>query len=265
MTGRTHKLSGKVIASLLFIALNFEPLLTTLKLFLVQNDFTVLKVMNFKTEWQTILTAFAMLLMLRMTSKVTSPLPDLDQQPQSIPYKDSLLAKVLNKVLLALNQHHRSHATHTISITIVQCAVLAILSLSFFSKTSLITVLLLGYTCGISSHILADMFNGTGVYLFFLSKRKVAFVPKKVNSLKLIIISLFMSLLGVAILIVPEILFWRGFGIILILIACSVFGVAVCCKGMTFTTGGQWENIFYKVVNVLDVAATTLACIICFI
>lgn len=265
MTGRTHKLSGKVIASLAFISLNFETLLVTLKSGLLQSNLTVLKITNFKTEWKTVLTALAMLLMLRTFSKVTSVLPDLDQQSQAIPYKDNLIARFVNKILLALNQHHRSHATHTISTTVVISVILAILSLSYFSKTSLVTVVTLGYACGIVSHILADMFNGTGVYPFLFSKKKVAFVPRKVNSFKLIIISLSMLLVSIITLILPQLIAWRGVGIVVILIACSLFGVAVCCRGMTFKTGGQWENIFYKVVNVLDVAATTLACMICFI
>lgn len=265
MTGRTHKLSGKVIASLAFISLNFEPLVNILRTGLAEDSLSVLKIVNVKTEWKAILTSLALLIMLRTFSKITSVLPDLDQQSQSIPYKDNILARLINKILLTLHQHHRSHLTHTITLTLIVSTALVLLSLCYFPVTSLISVIAIGYVCGITSHILADMFNGTGVYLFLFSKKKVAFVPRKVNSFKLIIASLATVLVSVILLILPQLADYRGVGIVLILIACSLFGVAACCKGMTFTTGGQWENIFYKVVNVLDVAATTLACIICFI
>ena len=264
MTGPTHKLSGKVVGSVAFVALNFDPLLDTVYSYMSDGTLGAVKVFDIKNTWRAIISALAVLIILRTFSKVTSVLNDLDQQPQSIPYKESIVARLFNRLLLALGQHHRSRLTHTIDIGLLWSVGLLVGGLQFFDWQSPVMLLIIGYVCGFSSHIIADMFNGTGVYLTIFSKKHVAFVPKKVNSLKLTLVGLLLLAVGVAGVAIPAIS-CAGMSIVLIIIACSLFGTAICCKGMTFTTGGKWEDIFYKVVNVVDVAVTTLACIICFL
>ena len=264
MTGRTHKLGGKVAGSVAFVAINFNSLYSTLSNGINKESLSVLKAWNIKDTWQSILSAFAILMILRAFSKITSVLSDLDQQSNAIPYKDSLLALLLNKILLALGQHHRSRLTHTLLISLVVSAALIIGGLQFFTWDSPLMLVVMRYVCGIMSHKIEDMFNGTGIYLLPFSKKTVAFVPKKVHSGRLVIISLILAAAGVGCMFVPNIPV-HILGVILIIIACSLLGMAICCRGMTFTTGGDWENIFYKVVDVLDIVVTTIAILVCFI
>lgn len=266
MTGRTHKLSGKLMASLMFVGLSSEKLITGIS-YLMGHDFSEITAkITTGTYWLDVFESIAILVLLRIIAKAASVIPDYDQKADSMPNKDSLLAKFFNKLLGILGAHHRSRHTHSIDLSLIFCAGIVFVSAYFTGSTSVTTVLAGGIACGILSHIVADMFNGTGVHITFLSKKMVSFVPKRVNTPLLLLLGVTMMGVGTFVVLATH---YSLAGLILCsissLLGAIFVGFAICCRGMRFNTGGQWEDIFYKVTNVIDVITTTVAFLICFI
>lgn len=279
MTGRTHKLSGELLGSITFVGLSLNHLYNQYEtafmaiehsiyasILDVQIDkANVFSTLLTQTYWSKVINSIVFLILLRMIAKFTSVFPDFDQTADTMPYKESLLAKLFNRTLHLLGAHHRSRHTHSIDLTLLLCSILLLVSIKITSIASIATLFVIGLTCGLVSHIIADMFNSTGVWPVFWARRKIAFVPKKVNSLLL-------GTLGLAVMIISAITAVIlaspiAFGVC---IACGLGGgtlvvIAICCNGMTFTTGGQWEEMFYKAINIVDKIVTCIAFITCFI
>lgn len=265
MTGETHRLCGKTAASAVFIGLNAEPFIELYKTGFDLESLKAIKVLHITDTWTTIVTSLAILLTLRIFARMTSVLNDLDQQPGAIPYKGNKLAKICNSILQILGQHHRSHATHTIFIQIAVSALLIFVGLKFFERTSIVVLVIFGFICGTASHIIADMFNGVGVYILPICKKKAALVPKKINSAALKVIGTFLVVLSIVGYLTSYIDVELYALVIISLVGLFLIYIGIKFKNMRFNTGNQWENIFFKLTNILDNVLTTLAWLICFI
>lgn len=265
MTGETHRLCGKMVASASFIGLNVGPVIDLYKSGFEAQSLLETKAWHITETWPVIATALISLLTLRMFARMTSVLNDLDQQPKAIPYKGNWLARMLNKLLQKTGQHHRSHATHTVFTQIAISVLLAYTSIKFFGNNSVVTIAAFGFICGTASHIFADMFNGVGVYLLPIYKKKVAFVPRKVNHVLLKAISSLLISISIGCYAVPMIIIPTYILIIVLLIGLFLFYFGIKYKNMVFNTGNQWEEIFFKLIGLLDRFLTALACLICFI
>ena len=105
----------------------------------------------------------------------------------------------------------------------------------------------------------ADMLTLDGVRLFaFTKKSKVAFVPKRANMLKNLLISVTLILLSWSayMLPIPE---SKTVATILLVAGLTVLGVALKIKNMKFNTGGIWEETVYRVTIVFNAVFTALA------
>lgn len=112
---------------------------------------------------------------------------DYDQNWNSISEKTTL-SRIVNTIVVKTGGTHRSKQTHSIDLCLAKYAFMLYLVaqggrvgvLSDF-EMSLIRVMLFGAFSGEFSHLLADMFNGDGVWPSIFSKKKIAFVPKKIG------------------------------------------------------------------------------------
>ena len=276
MTGRTHKLCGKLCGSMTFVGLSmnqiynhYEKLVIDISKASNADGFIglelILDKLSTSTYWLTAINCIIMLVLIRIIAQFTSVFPDFDQNADTIPYKEAIPARIINKTLKLFKAHHRSRQTHSIDLTLIFGFAILFGAIQFTGTNSVTTIFAIGLTCGLVSHIISDMFNSTGVYPVFWAPKKIAFVPKKVNSLLLSSVGLliiFMSSGGAVI--------FKTTLALAICIASSLIGgtlivIAICCRGMTFTTGGQWEEMFYKAIHIADCVVTIIACLACFI
>lgn len=125
-----------------------------------------------------------------MTSKHGALFPDLDHNWENV-HSKTVPNKIINMLIHITGGKHRSWQTHSIDI----CAYFTIFSyilpnmwynlgkISEVNKEVAI-IILLGFSSGWISHLYSDMLTSAGVRLFFFSKFKIKFVPKRIGKLK---------------------------------------------------------------------------------
>ena len=123
-------------------------------------------------------------------SKVGALFPDVDHNWQNVKEKTAV-NWVINKIIHITGGKHRSWQTHSIDITAGFCFLSAFLPEYLLTQGSInvvdkeiLSVVMVGFSLGWVSHILADMLNGTGVRLVCWNKKHVAFVPKQMLGMK---------------------------------------------------------------------------------
>lgn len=126
---------------------------------------------------------FIQLLVMYPFASFGSIFSDLDHGPDSIPSKDPL-AMGINKILRLTGAKHRSWQTHSLLFTGGCCALmfglLTLFSLlysnQYLMEIAILRLVLLGFICGIGSHLLLDAFTTAGIFIF--PGLKLRFVPK---------------------------------------------------------------------------------------
>lgn len=118
-------------------------------------------------------------------AKVGAKFPDWDHEWEFIGDK-SAVSRVVNILIHITGGKHRSRHTHSIDITLIAtiaCIIVPnkMLEAGLISAVNKEVMYILGmsFMSGWVSHLIADMLNGVGVYLFCWGKWKVAFVPRK--------------------------------------------------------------------------------------
>lgn len=277
MTGHTHKLCGKFLASVAFVGISVDTVLDKFNSVAqsIESSFddtlfgssakSALQPYFTAEHIEAIVRSIVALMMLRIVAKAASVVPDYDQKAEGMPDKHNTTAKLINFLLTITGAHHRSRHTHSLDLTLIFSAVIVYFSIRCTGVNSVITLFAIGVASGLMSHIVADMFNNTGVWPTFWSRKKVAFVPKQVNSLLLGTLGLGLMIASgwVAFFIATDVMF--GVCIIFCLMGGMLLVIAICCKGMKFNTGNQWEDIFYKAILFVDNIVTFIALLICFV
>lgn len=124
---------------------------------------------------------FVQLLMMYPFASFGSIFPDLDHGPDSIPSKDPV-AYGINKFLRLTGAKHRSWQTHSLLVTGGFCLLLFSLLylLNTFMSGSIevacLTLALIGFVCGLFSHLILDAFSTAGIHIW--PGFKLRFVPK---------------------------------------------------------------------------------------
>lgn len=130
------------------------------------------------------------LIMTIQFSKVGALFPDVDHQWKNVKEKTAI-NWVINKVIQLTGGNHRSWQTHSIDIVVAFCAVSIWLPGYLVAKEyignvdkEILSSMMVGFSLGWVSHIVADMLNGVGVRLFCWNKKHVALVPHSLFGLK---------------------------------------------------------------------------------
>lgn len=125
---------------------------------------------------------FVQLLMMYPFASFGSIFPDLDHGPDTLPSKDPI-AIGINRVLRLTGAKHRSWQTHSLLVTggfcLLMFSLLYLLN-SFYAGTievACLTLALIGFVCGLFSHLLLDAFSTAGIHIW--PGFKLRFVPKK--------------------------------------------------------------------------------------
>lgn len=115
---------------------------------------------------------------------------DYDQNWNVVSEKTTL-SRIINKIVVITGGTHRSKQTHALDLVLCRYALSFYLVtvagqtgvLSLF-EVNLVRVMLFGAFSGELSHLIADMFNGDGIWLSIFSKKKTAIVPKKIGKFR---------------------------------------------------------------------------------
>lgn len=178
--------------------------------------------------------------------------PDVDHIWRNVKEK-TIINRVLNTIIHLTGGVHRSWQTHSWDIwllSLIGSTYLSILFLSDLDRTIMI-IIIIGFWSGWFSHLFSDMLSSGGVrILCWLKKSTVSLVPKQVNLVKNIIASLFIIGISVISFIV------RLYDVISISI--MILGVVYLCfsiriKNMKFNTGGEWEELVYKMIYMINI------------
>lgn len=178
--------------------------------------------------------------------------PDVDHIWRNVKEK-TIINRVLNTIIHLTGGVHRSWQTHSWDIwllSLIGSTYLSILFLSDLDRTIMI-IIIIGFWSGWFSHLFSDMLSSGGVrILCWLKKSTVSLVPKQANLVKNIIASLFIIGISVISFIV------RLYDVISISI--MILGVVYLCfsiriKNMKFNTGGEWEELVYKMIYMINI------------
>lgn len=158
MLGRTHRAGGTFAMLLTFTIMKHKGLLLP-----EVNDLVQLGIMYPICSWASIA-------------------PDLDHGADSIPDKDPV-SILINKLLKLSGAKHRSWQTHSLLVTGGFLFILYML-INMYSKYSggqsidwmILRLLLIGFSVGVLSHLILDMFSTAGVHIW--PGFKMRFVPK---------------------------------------------------------------------------------------
>ncbi|MBR1455096.1 MAG: metal-dependent hydrolase [Lachnospiraceae bacterium] len=133
---------------------------------------------------------YLMLVIMLMASKYGALFPDIDHSWQNVKEK-TVPNWILNKLIHLTGGKHRSWQTHSIDIVVIFTVLSYIIPHKLYDNKiidyinlELILIVLIGFCSGWISHIFADMWTSAGVRLFCFSKKKLAFVPKRIGSLE---------------------------------------------------------------------------------
>lgn len=124
---------------------------------------------------------FVQLLMMYPFASFGCIFSDLDHGPDTIPSKDPV-AIGINKFLRMTGAKHRSWQTHSILVTGGFCFLLFALLYwlnTMYSGTieiACLTLALIGFVCGLASHLILDAFSTAGIHIW--PGFKLRFVPK---------------------------------------------------------------------------------------
>jgi len=199
------------------------------------------------------------LIVMLVCGKQGALFPDVDHIWQNVKEKTTINF-VINKIIHLTGGRHRSWQTHSWDIWLISLIVALQLNARLDESNRTVFILIvLGFWSGWFSHLFADMLTLDGVRLFaFTKKSKVAFVPKRANMLKNLLISVTLILLsGSAYMLpIPE---SKTVATILLVAGLTVLGVALKLKNMKFNTGGIWEETVYRVTIVFNAVFMALA------
>lgn len=127
---------------------------------------------------------------LLMTSKAGALFPDVDHNWENVKEK-TFINKIINIFIHITGGKHRSWQTHSIDIVTIYTVLAYYIPIKLLEKQlisvinkEVLSILLVGFASGWISHIFSDMLTHAGVRLFCFSKRKLAFVPKKIGKLR---------------------------------------------------------------------------------
>ena len=125
-----------------------------------------------------------------LTSKYGALFPDVDHSWKNVKDK-SVPNWIINKIIHLTGGSHRSWQTHSIDIVVIVSLASYYLPSYLYTKglvtvvnREVLSILMLGFSAGWISHIIADMFTSAGVRLLCFLKLKVKFVPKQLFGLR---------------------------------------------------------------------------------
>lgn len=132
---------------------------------------------------------FALIIMLTIGKK-GALFPDVDHDWDNVKEK-TVPNKIINVLIHLTKGHHRSWQTHSLDISIIALISSYVIPLFMYKmgnmsnvNKEIVTLVCIGFTCGWVSHEFSDMMNGVGIRIFFWSKKKIAFVPKKIGKFR---------------------------------------------------------------------------------
>lgn len=164
MTGKTHKVYA-IFMSFIVAMIIYEKGLTEIDYYLA-------------------------LPILIMTAKYGALFPDIDHDWRNV-HDKTVPNFIINKIIHLTGGKHRSWQTHSIDILIVAILISFNLPdiLYHYGKISLVnkevmSILMMGFTSGWTSHIFSDMLTSAGVRGTCFSSTKLKFVPKKIGSFR---------------------------------------------------------------------------------
>lgn len=121
------------------------------------------------------------------TAKYGALFPDLDQGAKD----KSIINLFIYKIIILTGGKHRSRHTHSVDITLLAVMISLNLPNALYEagkitiiNKEVMTLLLVGFTSGWVSHIIADMLTSDGVYFLSFLNKKIALVPKRIFGLR---------------------------------------------------------------------------------
>lgn len=134
---------------------------------------------------------YLILPLMLLVSKYGALFPDLDHTWQNV--KDKTVPNwIINKIIHLTGGRHRSWQTHSLDILVI-VIVFSIMAPNYiYNKAAisienkeLLQIILIGFSSGWASHLLADMMTSAGVRLMCWNKKVIIrLVPRKLGSLR---------------------------------------------------------------------------------
>ena len=125
-----------------------------------------------------------------LTAKYGGLFPDIDHSWQNVKEK-TVPNYIINKIIHATGGKHRSWQTHSIDIVVLVTALSYIMPKILLDRgiidnvnKEVMYIILLGFSAGWISHLVADMMTSAGVRLLCWRKQTIRLVPKKIGSFK---------------------------------------------------------------------------------
>lgn len=223
MTGRTH---SKFSITFAFLAL----------IILVRHE-------------QAVLNYYISLVIMLLCSPIGADFPDWDRGYKQLGTKN-LITWLISGLIHLTGGRHRSRHTHSLDICIVSYVIISLIwsaNLINVKEVDLVVVatMINGFYAGWLSHLFADALTSDGIYIFFWCKKRVGFVPKKLNGFVVVVVGL-LGIIGGALLFTIN---QKYLAVGAWAVSVASFIIAVVAGGLRFNTGGDWENAVGKIVT----------------
>lgn len=140
----------------------------------------------YKTKFSQINYYFVLGIML-LVSRYGALFPDIDHNWQNVKEK-TVPNWIINKLIHATGGKHRSWQTHSLDIALIVTVASIIMPQVLLDRQKIdevnyevMSIILAGFSVGWLSHLFSDMLTSAGIRILCCSKRKLAFVPKKIG------------------------------------------------------------------------------------
>lgn len=204
------------------------------------------------------------LIVLILFGKQGALFPDVDHIWRNVKEK-TILNKVINTIIHITKGTHRSWQTHSIDIWVISLIGSILASYNYLNgnNRTVMTLVIIGFWAGWFSHLFSDMLSSDGIRLFCWSKKiKLKLVPKQAKLIKNIIVSIIMISISIITFLVR---LHDVISVSILIIGLVYLGFSIRIKNMKFNTGGEWENIVYRMIYTLNVVFYIFALVFPFI
>lgn len=204
------------------------------------------------------------LIVLILFGKQGALFPDVDHIWRNVKEK-TILNKVINTIIHITKGVHRSWQTHSWDIWFMTFVGSIFASERYLIGNDRIVMILviIGFWAGWFSHLFSDMLSSDGVRLFCWSKKtKIKLVPKQANLVKNIAVSIVIIGISVVTFLVR---LYDLISISILILGLVYLGFSIRIKNMKFNTGGEWEELVYKMIYTLNIVFYIFALVFPFI
>lgn len=191
---------------------------------------------------------YLMLYIMLKIAKDGALFPDVDHHWQNVKEKTTT-NWIINKLIHITGGKHRSWQTHSWDICLLSWLGLNILSQRLHDYKIInnidfivLNMIIVSFYTGWVSHLISDMLTSAGVRLVCWSKFKLCLVPKKMNMISVIGVSILSAVIGYGSYSLGN----SAIGITFMFIGVFMFIAGIKLGNITFNTGKEWEMFVYK-------------------